>query len=276
MHAYWVWRVEQTDGLSNVLPSYGYSDDGGATWRAIDGTTLTLPIHPLNSLAARLPIGSAFVRSVGRGSNIVVAELDTENHGFVNGDPVTLYNNSVLAGTFTIATILTGPPRLVWGQVGADVPAGGTGTVCKFQWVNGGAICVDPQGLPQIIASAAPARYIRRNTNNTAWTVSNITNPPTGPDLYTTTWGGAFWHQGQLWGIVLTGPSNANRVRLFQVTGTPTLVTLSGGIGVGSDWDPTFDTEAWRRFGTIETLAPDGDTPRVFTFGRHARATAAA
>lgn len=59
LHLAWIWRQIPiaADGTRsvNILPSYGYSDDKGATWRAIDGTLLTFPIGPWdgNNLACR-------------------------------------------------------------------------------------------------------------------------------------------------------------------------------------------------------------------------------
>ena len=65
--------------------------------------------------------------------------------------------------------------------------------------------------------------------------------------------------------------------RLWRITGgQPVTVSAGGEVDSFGDWEPNFDPEAWRRFGTIEVPTPDGNVPRVFVFGRGARAKAAA
>jgi hypothetical protein len=86
-----------------------------------------------------------------------------------------------------------------------------------------------------------------------------------------------FWLHGSLWMLKLTTPTNARRARLLRVTDGTGQLALSGVIGVPGtphSFVPAADPEAYRRFGTVEVLAPDGDTPRVVTFGNHARAVA--
>ncbi len=61
IHLGWVWRQYGADALApggdagrtNILPSYAYSDDSGVSWKARDGTALTLPISPLNNPACQ-------------------------------------------------------------------------------------------------------------------------------------------------------------------------------------------------------------------------------
>lgn len=57
LHMFWIWRAHSTDaaGRTNTLPSYAYSDNG-TTWKAMNGTTLTLPIDPTNNLACQTGI----------------------------------------------------------------------------------------------------------------------------------------------------------------------------------------------------------------------------
>jgi hypothetical protein len=240
-----------------------YSDDDG---------TLTLPITPLNSLAARIP-GSAFVKSIARGSNIVVAEVDTDNHGIAAGNSVTVdVQDSSYDGTFTVGAVLTGPPRIAWGQAAADDASGGVGSITKTEYVNGGGLAIDDQGLPHIIISLDPTKYIRRNAANTAWVETSVANPLGGIthiDAKQT-----FWLRGALWMLTATEPGGFRRVRLIRIDGT-TSATLSGDVGP-TGWEPCADPVAWRRFGTIEILSPDGALPRVYRLGDHARIKAAA
>ena len=278
LHVSWVWRSEGVDGFSNQWPSYAYSEDKGVTWKAIDGTPLTVPITPLNSIAARCTPGcpGAWVRSISRASNVVVADLDTANHGFIVGDTIhcrvidTSYD-----GQFTVASI--GNPTstsIAWAQVAADDASGGTGSVTKTRYLNWGTLTIDYKGFPHILGSIEDAVYIRRNATNTAWVESIVANP-IGGVVFTTRFGGVFWRRGDLWGLASSQPNHKRRVRAFRITNPGPVHILSGDVGPASGWDPSHDGEAWRLHGLIETLAPDGDRPRVFSFGGGGRFAAA-
>jgi len=174
----WIWRGLGADEDSNTLPSYGYSDDGGATWSAIDGTALTLPVTPLNSIAARFP-GSAFVQSIQRESSLVFAALDTPNHGLEVGNQIRYQGKASFNGIFTVAVV--NGSLLVWVQAGANDPAGGTGTLDLGDgYTNWGGLAVDDDGLPHVVASSNPVVYVRRNAANDAWVQSTIPNPLNG------------------------------------------------------------------------------------------------
>ncbi|MGH7342805.1 MAG: hypothetical protein ACREKH_20160, partial [Candidatus Rokuibacteriota bacterium] len=131
---------------------------------------------------------------------------------------------------------------------------------------------IDDSGLPHMLLADA-RHHIRRNDTNTAWVISALPGNIGGFNP-ASRFGGAFWLRGDLWGLCMSLPSGDARQRLFQITGDvhPT-ICLSGLTSAG--WEPCLpDPEAWRRFGTIETLVPDGDKPLVFTFGNHARMVA--
>lgn len=279
LHVSWVWRTRgpAPDERSNVLAAYGYSDDKATTWRAIDGTALTVPITPLNSAAARVP-GSAFIQSISRSSNVVIANLDTTNHEIQVGDTVRVWvQDTTYNGDFTVALIGNPASSIGWFQVAANDPAGGTGTLTRYgEDINWGGLTVDETtGLPHMLVSEAGTgvRYIRRNPGNTAWLQTPVSNPFGG--LVHIVRKNCFWLRGDLWMLTTTQPNSLRRQRLIRVTGTGNpAVTLSGVIGAGG-WEPSADPEAYRRFGTVETLACDGDRPRVFTFGRNTRRAAA-
>jgi len=274
LHMSWIWRGLGADEDSNTLPSYGYSDDGGATWSAIDGTALTLPVTPLNSIAARFP-GSAFVQSIQRESSLVFAALDTPNHGLEVGNQIRYQGKASFNGIFTVAVV--NGSLLVWVQAGANDPAGGTGTLDLGDgYTNWGGLAVDDDGLPHVVASSNPVVYVRRNAANDAWVQSTIPNPLNGI-IHLGLATNPPWLAGGLWMLKQSDPGHARRCRLYQITGGTGNVVLSGAVGgSGSAFEPSMDPEAYRRFGTVEVLAPDGDSPRVFTFGNGARAVAAA
>ncbi len=274
IHVSWLWRHtgtgSQEDGEECVLPCYGYSDDNGLTWQAIDGTVLPLPITPLNALAARIP-GGALVTSIARAGNIVVATLDTPNHGLVVGDTITVvvqdtsYNANVTIAVIGPASGLAAN-QLAWVQIAADDAAGGVGSVTRIQYKNWGGITVDDAGLPHIVGSISPRRWIRRNAANTAWLETTISNP-VHPTLQVTSKATCVWLSGHLWQLSECTPASARRVRLLRITGPETpSVTMSGIVGVGS-FDPSHDPEAYRRFETVEILAPNGDKVAVFVHG---------
>lgn len=51
IHISWIWRqtpVTDVGRSINVMPGYAYSDDGGFTWKAANGTAITLPITPFD------------------------------------------------------------------------------------------------------------------------------------------------------------------------------------------------------------------------------------
>lgn len=52
LHLAWIWRTLTSGAGSsdNYKPSYAYSDDIGVTWKAIDGSAVTLPITVNNNL----------------------------------------------------------------------------------------------------------------------------------------------------------------------------------------------------------------------------------
>lgn len=274
IHVSWLWRHtgtgSQEDGEECVLPCYGYSDDNGQTWQAIDGTVLTLPITPLNALAARIP-GGALVTAIARASGIVIASLDTTAHGIIAGDTITVVvQDTTYNANVTVAVVGPGSGlaanQIAWGQALGDDATGGVGSVTKLQYKNWGGITVDDDGLPHIIGSISPKRWIRRNAGNTAWEETTISNP-VHPTLQSTSKGMALWVRGELWQLSEYTPAAARRVRLRSVNGSGNpFVTMSGIVGTGQ-WDPSHDPEAYRRFGTVETLAPDGSQVRVFTFG---------
>jgi BNR repeat-containing family member len=275
MHVSWVWRHtgtgSQDDGEENVLPSYGYSDDGGITWKAADGTPLTVPMTPLNNVAARTP-GSALVRSISRTGNVVTADLDwtTPDHGIGVGDVITVvvqdagYNG---VAAFTVASVGNPTPNsITWAQTAADDVSGGVGSITKYQYQNWGGITVDDQGRPHIVGSVNPKRYIRRNSTNTGWLESQVTGTFSG--LIHTSRCIPFWIRGQLWILAISTPAVSRRIRLFRITGSDhPIVTMSGDVGDTGDFEPSHDPEAWRRFRTIEVLVPDGNVPNVFVYG---------
>jgi hypothetical protein len=276
IHMSWIWRHTGVgggvSGEENVLPCYAYSDNGGHEWKTIDGVRLPMPITPLNSIEARVP-GGALVTQIARAGSIVVATLDTPNHGLAVGDTITCVVQDVSYNAdVTVAVVGPGSGlnanQVAWGQAVGDDPSGGVGSVTKIRYKNWGGITVDEKGLPHIVCSISPRRYIRRNAANTAWVESTITNP-VHPTLQVTSRAVCFWLRGHLWQLSECTPGSARRVRLLRVTGSTSpqrVVTMSGIVGTGA-WDPSHDPEAYRRFGTVEILAPNGDKPAVFTFG---------
>lgn len=207
MHMGWCWRrigIDNPNDRSNDRASYAYSDNGGVTWKAIDGTTLTLPITPLNNLACQTGL--------------------------------------------------------------EDLSATG--------WVNWGGLAVDDDGLPHMIVSTGSSYYMRRNAANTAWIQSAVPNPLNGV-IHVSVATNPFWLRGDLWMLKIGHPDAARRPRLWRLTGGTNVVCMGGNLS-NSGFNPSADPEAFRRFGTVEVLSPRGDTPHVATFGRHARAIAAA
>lgn len=279
MHMSWCWKIAPFEqGTTNVMPGYAYSDDGGVTWQAIDGTVLTLPVTPLNNLACRIP-GSAFVKDIVRASGIVVATLDTADHGITVGDQIEVWCVDLgFEGVFTVGA-LVGDTGVAWGQAGADTSSYGGAVVKTPRLLNWGAIAVDGGGLPHMFVSNNGGTWFHRDDTNTGWVRETVANPVAGVTR-TGRCGGVFRQRGGLWLLTSRWPNLGRRVCLTRADGQSGDVTLSGNVGTSDPdvggWEPTFDREAWRLFGVIETLVPDGDRPRVFTFGGHARARAAA
>ena len=274
VHVAWVWRQLGSGAETDFAPSYAYSDDNTATWRDINGTAMTVPFTPLNNIAARIP-GGAFITAIARSSNIVVCAVDTSAHGLVAGDSITVeVADATYNGTFTVAnTGVPNPDSIAWAQAVANDAAGGVGAITRVPWLNWGRLTVDDAGLPHLLVSGNPNYWIRRNDSNTAWTQTALD----------TTIGGvthlgrmnAYWLRGHLWALTTTHPSVLRRQRLLRISGTDhPNVGMSAVIG-SSGWEPSADPEAYRRHGTIETLARDGNTPKVFTFGDNHRVTAA-
>jgi len=276
LHLLWLWR-ETTLVEVDVLMSYGYSDDGGVTWRAADGTLLTLPVHPLNSVAVRVP-GSALIRSVARASNIVVATVDTPSHGIVAGDSIRVKaQDSSYDGTFSVFAVGSpGPNDVIWVQAAANDPAGGVGSITKTQYATTSwALAVDGDGYPHIVHKNESFIQFHTYWTGTAWVRESIPNPLSGVLLLHLA--GAVWLSGRGLRILGLGdPTNSIRARLWEFPTGGSTVVMGGHMGTSVDFGPSIDPEALRRFGTIEILVPDGNTPRVVTHGNHARFGAAA
>lgn len=266
LHTCWVWRLFALDSeRENFLPSYAYSDDGGTTWKAIDGTTLTLPITPLNAVAARFP-KHARILSITRASFAVSATLDSTTHGIVAGDSLEVQvasNETFNTGAAGITTV-TGADIGTWGQLTADATATFSGYVGRDSYQNGQAVTVDDNGYPHVIHSQEDTWWTR--WNGTAWQSSIIANP-----LHGVTHTGAascVWHRGNLWMLKggTTGPA-VRRPYLYNITGGAGTVVMGGPVSTTGGHEPSYDPEAYRRHGTVEVLTCDGDTPRVYTFG---------
>lgn len=75
--------------------------------------------------------GIISVLSGSRTSNVVTLTIDTPNgHGLAVNDRVTVTVADITYnGTFTVASVLTGPHRITYAQTAADDAASGTGTV---------------------------------------------------------------------------------------------------------------------------------------------------
>ena len=63
--------IGQAIERNNIRPSYMYSDDAGSTWRALDGTAVTLPHEPFTNPA-------------------VLVGFDGDSEGFINGGGLTI------------------------------------------------------------------------------------------------------------------------------------------------------------------------------------------
>jgi len=270
MHMFWTWRTDTI--ADDVLPGYTYSDDQGTSWKAIDGTGLTLPITILNNHVTRIP-GSAYFTTLARSGNVVTAEADSAAHGYSVSDVIGVWAvDDTFTGSFTITSV--GTPNVTsvrWSQTAADDASGGPAVSTRTLWSNGGATAVGEDGLPNCVLTGSGSRIWVRH-NGTAWTQSNVTNPLAGQTIHSRP-GGMFWHRGAFWFLANGAPSTTRRPRLWRLDGQAQ-VCMGGNTGP-SDWEPCPDPEAWRRFGVIETLTPDGNKPRVTTLGNHARATAA-
>jgi hypothetical protein len=267
-----MWRIVEGP-RENVLPSYAYSDDKGDTWHAIDGTQLTLPITPVNAAAARIP-GNTRLTSIDRSGGIVAATADDPNHGIVAGQSVAvrISDDNSFDGTFTVAVV--SGTAIFWGQAGADTTAG-PGFLSRGEGgglISGGGVTVDDDGNPHMIISAGPSWWIRHN--GTTWTSSTLANPLHG--VTHSIIAACHWQHGNLYMLKWGSPQSRRRPRIWQITGSDQVV-----FGIGGEVDsrglnnPVLDPEAARLFDTIEVLTPDGNTPRVATFGRAARAAAA-
>lgn len=281
MHMSWIWRHTGTgqepsgefpDARSNFLPCYAYSDNNGRNWNSIDGTALTIPITPLNNLAARIP-GGARIVSISRSQDfggLVIAVLDQPAAvaGIANGNHVFVFNDThSFDGEFDIVNSgagAGGDNNVAWLQAGAT-ETGQVGTITRQNYLNWGSICTDLNGMPHIIASLSSTRYIRRNASNTAWTESSIANPFNG-QMYTVKME-AFWIRNQLWGATMSSDPE-RRVIIQRLTGPnlPEVKQLSDIMG-GSGWDVSRDQVAYYLHGSCEIIAPRGDTIRLAAYG---------
>jgi len=272
-HMAWAWREVPTAEV-NVLPAYGYSDDGGVTWKAVDGSILSAPIHPLNSVAARIP-GAALIRNMARTANVVTAEVDTAAHGIVVGNSVrVLAQDSGYDGTFTVASVLTSPPRVTWSQTAADDAAGGVGSVGRVDLsISNIKPCVDALGRPHVYVIDMNNDKWQFYYDGTTWIREVVGDTLAGFTQVRPS--GCLWFQNALWVYGLAQPPNtARRGRLWRVPSSVS-VCLSGDLGHTADYSISVDPEAWRLRASVEVLAPDGDSPRVYTFGRGPRFAAA-
>jgi hypothetical protein len=142
-------------------------------------------------------------------------------------------------------------------------------------YLNGGGITVDDSGLPHIIQSAGPSWWIRRENNQ--WVQSQI--PFTFHGASGQGRGLAYWLHGHLWMLKTAGVSALRqwRPQLWQVSADPGATFRMGGeVDSFGDWEASADPEAYRQFGTIEALVPDGNRPRVYVFPHGARVRQAA
>jgi hypothetical protein len=273
IHMCWVWRVFGLVERLNVLMSYAYSDDQGVTWHAVDGTPCTLPFTPINNLACRIP-GHARINTIARDSTIVVADLDTPNHGLTIGTQidVQVQSDPTFDGTFTVAGVGNPlPTSVAWLQAGANDSAS-WGYVGRDDYQNGQAVTVDDDGNPHIIVSQTDTWWVRHN--GTTWEQTIIPQPLHG--VTHTNAASAVWFRGDLWLLKggTTGPT-VRRPYLYNVTGNGVIV-MGGPVASTGGHEPSYDREAYRRFGIIEVLTCDGNRPRVFTFGEHTRISVAA
>ena len=263
LHISWVWRPD-SPGLDvpNVGLSYAYSDDHAATWKAIDGTALTLPFTPLNNLAARLP---------GHRPHHHPLPHHQRRHRHPRhrlprlaiGDPITASSKSsptppgrpVHCHRRRRRQPHLGPnrrQRIHHRRHGHPRPISRTAS----------RIAIDDNGRPHIICSPAPTWYLRHD--GTRWIpTTESPNPSTGgpaPEPLS-----AFWLRGNLWLLKARPSTPVSAVpRIVELTGPATvMVAMGGDVDPSGDWEPCYDREAYRRFGTVEVLTPDGDTPRV-------------
>lgn len=196
IHISWCWRALPSP---SETPSYAYYDSVTGNWHAVDGSTLTLPITPLNNLACQ--------------TGLVASPGDT--------------------------------------------------------YLNWGGLTVDDNGYPHAIVSNNPAYH--QWWNGTSWQQETVPNPLGG--VSRTSRCNAYWLRGKLWILAPGVPNTARIPRLWRLDGGGT-VAMGSNVGSGM-WECHADPEAYRQFGSIEHLVPDGDTPRVYTFGTHAKVRAA-
>lgn len=206
IHMAWVWRIDGNDARTNITPSYAYSDDGGVTWKAIDGSAVTLPIDPVNSL-----------------------------------------------------------------NVQCGVTHQGEG------YINGGGLCLDPRtGYPVITVSSSPWYEIK--WTGSAWTQTTIGTT----ELHGRTISNLlipYAVGGHLW--LLTNDNTppvsryGHRMMMLAKRDGTTHVKLGDRVRAGGPygtWEARANPVAHRLFGTVEVLIPNGNSPRVYSFGggRHA------
>lgn len=140
-------------------------------------------------------------------------------------------------------------------------------------YLNRTGICVDPAtGYPVIVQSYVP--HFRFDWDGADWSRTQLGSPGYTLGGYQTGAGiTPYFIDGELWYLSSrVVSSTSRRPALFKADGTKNVlmggfVPTSSTPGYSSPaWGPQADPEAYRRWGRIEVLTPDGDIPRVFRY----------
>lgn len=143
IHSFWTWREDQGGAESNRYICYGYSDDGGATWKKSDATSYTLPITeatseqlydpPLSGTGTILNNPSTGFNQAGNPQCVVLLETATPN--------LREYHHIHFNGT-------------VWDDINTGITGGGRPPIVKFDSGTVWALLrtVDASGLGGVMA----------------------------------------------------------------------------------------------------------------------------
>jgi hypothetical protein len=283
LHLFWIWRQDAFQSSSCVLPSYAYSDDKGATFRAVDGTLLSLPIAPWNNLACQTGIASDRSRTVTDAVTNGTTTLTSATANFQPADVGAAIRGIALnAGAsppntndFTTITARASTTSVTLSYASVLSGSGQT-VIIGDDYDNDPTLAIDPNGYPHAMMGLHPLPRHHIYWNGSAWVHGYQSKDLKTFDVLNRMI--PYYLRGQLWVLGGGEPLGARRPRLWKADAS-VQVCMGGVIDDGSveagPWDQMADPVAHDLLGTVEVLTPDGDTPYVTCFGGGHRCTAA-
>lgn len=236
---------------------------GGNTWSAVVGDGHFATTENLAGVADRVYVLGV---KVDRNDRVHVAGIwrDDDANADSQKRPWYVYSDDLTSWYAVDGTLMSMP--LTWTNFAAaeitSAPA--------FSRNYGQGIALDPDGYPSVIVQNGNTdqSYVRLYWDGTDWQSTYLTS------------------DGTAGGTPIAGSANGPNVhdirnRLYLMTQGSSRVRVreldSGAVlylgPADSGFEPNPDPIALLD-GSLEVCVPDGDTPRVFTFGNHARAFA--